>query len=138
LTIRAALPSGLPVDPPTGERAGTGAARSVRGLPRALLLNDRLADKALDARDVLQANRLIVGDMLAEPAAQDHHQACLALVVADADGTPALHHARQRLDQLLAPGRTQPDIVTMSAESHDAAILVRLLSRSCRLGSRAP
>jgi hypothetical protein len=102
--------------------------RSVRGLLHALLLNDRLADKVLDARDVLQANRQIVGDMLAEPAAQDHHQACLALVVADADGTPALHHARQRVDQLLAPGRTQPYIVTMSAEPRDAAILVRLLS----------
>ncbi len=102
--------------------------RSVRGLLHALLLNDRLADKVLDARDVLQANRQIVGDMLAEPAAQDHHQACLALVVADADGTPALHHARQRVDQLVAPGRTQPYIVTMSAEPRDAAILVRLLS----------
>jgi hypothetical protein len=100
-------------------------------LVRALVADQRMASIISGRADILRANRDTIAELLV-PAAADNQHACLALILAGADPTPASKLARKRVDQDIAPRDHQPGTITYYAGAPETAILASVLDReSC-------
>ena len=101
-------------------------------LVRALLADQRMAEIILSkAQDVLKAHKDVIGELLA-PAAPTHRHACLGLILAGVEPTPALAFAAKQVDRELVPRDHPPGVTTYYVGAAEFAIFASVLDSGIR------